>query len=328
VKACSLQPLLATVIALALLLSAPGHGSPGDDNRHLTQRDGRQLEILISPQFTADMQDKLLVWIEYISDALHQVYGHWPARHWQISVAPTAASSSDPIPWAQVHRGAVNRVEFFTSADASSEELQRAWTGYHELAHLLIPYRGWGDAWFSEGLASYYQNILQARMGLISEREMWQKLYDGFQRGLAETRFDGETLRSVSDSLRKNGGFMRVYWSGASYFLTADSRLRLQSGGALNLDKALEKLNDCCADQSLSVPQMVARLDQLNRVLLFGILYDEFATSTTVPAFDTIFASLGIDVVDGAVQLQETGPGARLRREIVEGSGREVEPGL
>ena len=311
--------LLTTVVLLALLPAAPAPAIQESDSRHLLQRDGRQLEILISPQFTPQMQDTLLVWIEYISDALRLVYGHWPARHWQISVEPTAASASDPIPWAQVHRGDVNRIEFFTSTDASSEDLKRAWTSYHELAHLLIPYRGWGDAWFSEGLASYYQNILQARMGLLSEREMWQKLYDGFQRGLAETRFDGQPLREVSDNLRKNGGFMRVYWSGASYFLAADARLRLQSGGALNLDKALETLSDCCSDQILTVPQIVTKLDQLNQVLLFGTLYDEFAPSTTVPAFNSIFATMGIDVVDGQVQLQETGPGARLRREIVEG---------
>jgi hypothetical protein len=320
--------LMAALIVLALLPAAPLPGAPESNTRHLLERDGRQLEILLSQQFTPRMQDNLLVWIEYISNALHQVYGHWPARHWQISVTPTAASASDPIPWAQVHRGDVNRVEFFTSADASSDELKRAWTSYHELAHLLIPYRGWGDAWFSEGLASYYQNILQARSGLISEREMWQKLYDGFQRGLAETGFDGESLGAVSDNMRKNGGFMRVYWSGACYFLTADARLRLQSGGELNLDRALEKLNDCCSDQSLSVPQMVAKLDQLNRVLLFGSLYEQFAIATTVPAFDPIFATMGIDVVDGEVRLQETGPGARLRREIVAGRGSELEHAL
>jgi len=322
------QRLLAAAVILALLPAAPILGAPAGDSRHLLQRDGRQLEVLISPQFTPKMQDRLLAWIEYIADALRQVYGHWPTRHWQISIAPTAASGSDPIPWAQVHRGEVNRVEFFTSADASTEELQRAWTSYHELAHLLIPYRGWGDAWFSEGLASYYQDILQARMGLISEREMWQKLYDGFQRGMEETSFDGETLSTVSDNMRENGGFMRVYWSGACYFLVADTRLRLQSGGELTLDGALKKLNDCCSDQSLSVPQMVAKLDQLNRVLLFGTLYDEFASATTVPAFDTIFTTMGIDVVNGQVYLQETGPGARLRRGIVEGHGGQAKTGL
>ena len=318
-KKRAFQLLLSTVMLLAPLPAAPAPGTPESDSRHLLQRDGRQLEILISPQFTPQMQDRVLVWIEYISDALRQVYGHWPVRHWEISVEPTAANASDPIPWAQVQRGDVNRIEFFTSPDASSEDLKRAWTSYHELAHLLIPYRGWGDAWFSEGLASYYQNILQARMGLLSEREMWQKLYDGFQRGLAETRFDGQTLREVSDNMRKEGGFMRVYWSGACYFMAADVRLRLQSRGALNLDKALEKLSDCCSDQVLTVPQIVAKLDQLNQVLLFGTLYEEFAPSTTVPAFESIFASMGIDVVDEQVRLQETGPGARLRREIVEG---------
>ena len=154
------------------------------------------------------------------------------------------------------------------------------------------------------------------------------KLYDGFQRGLAETGFDGESLGAVSDNMRKNGGFMRVYWSGACYFLTADARLRLQSGGELNLDRALEKLNDCCSDQSLSVPQMVVKLDQLNRVLLFDSLYEQFAIATTVPPFDPIFATMGIDVVDGEVRLQETGPGARLRREIVEGRGSDLEHAL
>tara|TARA_R110001592_G_scaffold337300_1_gene623779 strand:- start:405378 stop:406331 length:954 start_codon:yes stop_codon:yes gene_type:complete len=311
------RALLATVILLTLLPVAATKGAPDGNTRHLMYQDGRQLEVLISAEFTGDMQSELLIWIEYIAEALRQVYGHWPAQHWQITVAPTAASASDPIPWAQVHRGDINSVEFFTSTHASGQELQRAWTSYHELAHLLIPYRGWGDAWFIEGLASYYQYILQARMGLISEREMWQKIHDGFQRGRNDTSFDGESLRGVSDNMRENGGFMRVYWSGAVYFLAADTRLRLESGGALSLDKALGKLNDCCADQSLSVPQIVAKLDQLNGVTVFGNLYDEFASTTTVPAFDTIFATLGIDVVDGEVQLQETGPGARLRREFL-----------
>ena len=112
---------------------------------------------------------------------------------------------------------------------------------------------------------------------------------------------------------------MRVYWSGAWYFLAADTRLRLQSGGQRNLDLALAELNSCCGNQSLSVPEIVSRLDQLNRVVLFGILYDELTVSTRVPPFESIFASLGIDVVDGRVRLQEDGPGARLRQQIATG---------
>ncbi len=306
---------------LGLLL--PAIASPADDatTRHLIKRDGRNLEVFVSTQFKPSMRDNLLQWTENIADALRQVYGHWPNRHWQISISPTAASASDPIPWAQVHREEIDRVEFFTSSVASTAELEKAWTSYHELAHLLIPYRGWGDAWFSEGLASYYQNILQARIGLISEQQMWQKLYDGFQRGLAETQYDGQSLQTVSAGLRENGGFMRVYWGGAWYFLAADTRLRLQSGGRQNLDDALKKLNECCAQQRLSVKEIVSQLDRLNRVLLFRPLYEEVSTATTVLPFDTIFASMGIDIVEGEVRLQEKGPGAKLRREIASGVG-------
>ncbi|MDH4039149.1 MAG: hypothetical protein OEW92_03425 [Gammaproteobacteria bacterium] len=311
----------ASALLLIALLSPASLASPAttadETTRYLRVQDGRQLEVLISNQFKPAMRDNLMQWVDYIAAALGGVYGHWPTRHWQISIAPTAASSSEPIPWAQVRREDITRVEFFTAAFASADELQRAWTSYHELAHLLIPYQGSGDAWFSEGLASYYQNILQARAGLISEREMWQRLYNGFQRGLAETQFDGQALQAVSDRLREDGGFMRVYWSGAWYFLAADTRLRLQSGGKLSLDKALERLNQCCAEERLPVPEIVARLDQLNRVVLFSILYDEVANSTAVPPFAAIFASLGIDIEDGQIRLQETGPGARLRRGIV-----------
>ncbi len=310
--------LLGAALSFASLTA---QAAEDDDIRHLRLQDGRRLEILISPQFKPAVRDELLEWVDYIAAALRQVYGHWPMRRWQISISPTSASSIDPIPWAQVRREDTVRVEFFTAASANAEELRRNWTGYHELAHLLIPYQGWGDSWFSEGLASYYQNILQARAGLITEQEMWQQLYQGFQRGLAETAFDGQPLHRVSDRLRADGGFMRVYWSGAWYFLAADTRLRLQSEGQLSLDTALQQLNQCCAEDRLSVAQLVALLDELNGVALFRSLYDEVAVSTSVPPFAAIFASLGIDVVDGQVRLQETGPGARLRKAIATAPG-------
>jgi predicted metalloprotease with PDZ domain len=214
----------------------------------------------------------------------------------------------------------VDRINFYIAVGATAAELKHAWTGYHEVAHLLIPYQGYGDAWFSEGLASYYQNVLQARGGILDEREMWQKLYEGYHRGLADSSFADKTLVDVSDQMRLQGGFMRVYWSGAWYFLAADTRLRQQSRGALTLDLALEKLNACCADQSLSVPQMVRKLDDLNRVLLFQPLYDQLIESREVPSFDSIFASLGISVLAGEVQLQDRGPGIDIRRGIALGA--------
>jgi M61 glycyl aminopeptidase len=291
----------------------------GEDTRQTLTRDGRNLDLHISSQFDRDAREQLQAWVTFIADSLLQVYGRWPRQEWQITISPAPATGSDPIPWAQVHRDAVDRVEFYTAAQASTAELKQAWTGYHELAHLLIPYRGWGDMWFSEGMASYYQNILMARAGVLTEQQMWQKLYEGFLRGRADARFNGEPLADVSASLRDKGGFMRVYWSGAWYFLAIDVRLRRQSGGQLSLDLALEKLNRCCADQRLSVKQIVNKLDQLNQVLMFEPLYQQVKASEEVPAFATLFASLGVSIEGDKVVLQQEGPGAELRRQIVQG---------
>jgi hypothetical protein len=288
------------------------------DYQETLVKDGRTLHVHISAEYEPEQRKNLIAWIDYISGTLREVYGHWPRQEWRVSITPASAADTDPIPWARVHREDVDNIEFFTAPQATTESLNRNWTGYHELAHLLIPYRGWGDTWFSEGLASLYQILLQARSGLLTEQQAWQKLYEGFMRGRADSQFNGQPLSAISAAMRENGSFMRVYWSGAWYFLATDIRLRQQSGGANSLDLALAKLNECCADERLSVPQMVNKLDTLNKVLLFQLLYDEVNASTEMPAFEKLFASLGVTIVDGVVNLQQEGPGAHLRRAIVQ----------
>lgn len=300
--------------ALPLLLLALAAGSRAttlsfDDT-------GRRLELEISAQFPAEQSAQIELWVIAIADSLASVYGHWPRRHWRVRVENASGASDDPIPWAQVNRGAIDEVEFFVVDNVDAEALRREWTGYHELAHLLIPYRGWGDAWFAEGLASYYQNLLQARSSIISEAQMWQRLHDGFKRGRDDTRFDGIPLDKVSAGLRERGGFMRVYWSGAWYFLAADIELRSRSGGLLTLDSALEKLNVCCAERPMSVPAMVEILDELNRVDVFSRLYRDTVQSRALPPFEPLFAALGIGVIDDRIDLEQNTEKAALRRAI------------
>jgi hypothetical protein len=282
----------------------------------LLHHQGSTLTVHLSQDFSPEMQDNLEQWTSYISKSLLQVYGRWPRKHWEISVSPTSANHTDPIPWAQVNRGDPDLIEFFISSATTTKDLVGAWTSYHELAHLLIPYRGWGDIWFSEGLASYYQNVLQARMGLVSEREMWQDLCDGFMRGSAQSEFKQFNLHEISDDMREKNAYMRVYWSGAWYFLKADFELRQRSGGKVTLDTALERLNHCCAEQKLSVAQIVKKLDEVNELALFVPLYRELRASTSTPDFEPLFASMGIKVDKNKVQLSPASPGAELRSQI------------
>jgi len=307
------------LLAFLSTLLFPAANIAQDTNRTiLIARDAQTLELNISTHYSQASTEQIKQWMEHISGALFNVYGKWPRDRWRAVVNPTSGASADPIPWAQVNRDTIDKISFYTIAEPTAAQLIENWTGYHELAHLLIPYRGWGDKWFSEGLASYYQCLLQARSGVISEQQMWQKLYDGFMRAKANNQFDGSPLHAVSSTLRENKAYMRVYWSGAWYFLSADLRLRQQSGGERSLDHALALLNRCCADTPLSVSDMVERLDSTSEVVLFAPLYQQVRSTTSMPEFDPLLASLGIHVIDGDVTLQDTGPGAQLRRNFLQ----------
>ena len=305
---------LAIAVGFAMLFALPT--SADKLGEPLAEHEGSRLYLELSPDYNPRTAETVERWVKFLGSALLQVYGRWPRDAWRVSAAPASAPGSDPVPWALVHRGDVNTIEFYTAPRAQFDELKRAFTGYHEIAHLLIPYRGWGDLWISEGVATYYQHVLQARSGVISETELWQYLYDGFNAGRADPRWQGQQLAAIGSDAGREGADSRVYWHGAWFFLTVDVRMRRQSRGELTLDTALALLNDCCRDEQLSALEMVRRLDQINDVLLFEPLFMKTRTSTAIPATDSLFASLGIDVVNGKIQLQEYGPGATLRRGI------------
>lgn len=302
-------------IGLAALLGLSCPVAAGEE-APLAEYRGSRLYLELSPDYSPRTAHAVQGWVRFLGTALLQVYGRWPRDAWRISAAPASAPGSDPLPWAQVHRGEIDTIEFYTAPRATLTELKRAYTGYHEAAHLLIPYRGWGDLWFSEGLATYYQHILQARTGIISEARLWQFLHDGFESGRSDARWQGQPLAAIGSDAGGEGADARVYWSGAWYFLTVDVRLRRQSRGELSLDSALEALNACCRDDPMSVPQIVRRLDEINHVLLFEQLYLETRDSAGIAPTDVLFASLGIDIEHGRVLLRDDGPGAELRRGI------------
>ena len=279
------------------------------------ERGGQVLEIGLEGDFTPHGETDVKEWIESTADALATVYGRWPRDYWRVQVSSTSARGSDPVPWAQVNRGDPDVVTFYIDGSASKDSLVANWTAYHEFGHLLIPYRGWGDMWFSEGLASYYQNILQARHGVFDEQQMWQRLYDGFVRG-RNNRHPELSLHELSERRYELGGIMRMYWSGAWYFLAADVELRKRGGDTSSLDAALQGLNSCCADKALSARQIAGRLDRLSGQAVFNRLFEQVSSSKALPNFESLFKELGIEVRGNIVHLDELHPNAALRRSI------------
>jgi hypothetical protein len=273
------------------------------------------LLLEIHPHLDEAQQLAVRAWIETAASTLTLVYGRWPRDRWRVEVAPLSRASASPVPWGQVLRGDIDTVSFYIDSTASQSRLVADWTAYHEFSHLLLPYRGWGDQWFSEGLASYYQNVLQVRGGLLSQQQFWTKLRNGFVRG-RDNRRPGLSLGELSDNMRESGSFMRVYWSGVWYFLKADIELRKQTDNELSLDIALERLNSCCGQEHWSARHMVRKLDQVTGQSLFVELFEQVAASRAIPDFEPLFQELGVQVDgDRAITLLSA-PASAVRQGI------------
>jgi hypothetical protein len=233
-------------------------------------------------------------WVAGGLRALVSAYGRLPVPELQLLVVPVG-QGDEAVPWGEVQRGGGDAVHLYIDQRVAEEAFMDDWVLVHELGHLLHPVIDPDDRWLSEGIASYYQNVLRARGGLKSPEEAWDRLHSGFERGIRGTPH-GRSLAEVSETMMRDRSFMRVYWSGAAIALLADVELRRRSGGAQSLDSALAAFGDCClpADRDWSGRAFMRELDRITGTTVFMELYDQHVDSDEFPALASVYADLGL----------------------------------
>ncbi len=255
-------------------------------------------------------------WVEHAARAVATLYGEFPLASPQILLFPRG-HSSDPVPWGMVVRGGGAAAQLYFDRYRTLDALDADWTATHELSHMLLPYLEEDDTWLSEGFASYYQNVLRARAGMLTAKQAWEELAGGFERGRHDTR--DESLLETTRNMRHEHAFMRVYWSGAAFVLLADLRLRRESGGKQSLDTALAELKRCClpADRYWSGRELLDRLNAITGTKFFPELADEIANSHEFPALSAAYGELGLSIADGTLHFDDNPQAAALRDAIM-----------
>jgi hypothetical protein len=262
-----------------------------------------KIQLAMLGAFNQEKQLEMQQWIKEPAQAVAGVIGQFPQQQTQVLVIDVGDRSS-PVTWAHVVRGGGMAVEFFIDASRPLEDFRRDWTATHELSHLLLPYVSSQDRWLSEGLASYYQNILRARDRRLSETQAWEKLLGGFQRGENDSR---------------RGGTMSTYWRGASMLLQADARLRAVSGGQQSLDSALALLHNCCHDPGRRwlAFELFEKLDALTGYPVFGEIYARHAWDDGFPDPQPTLEKLGVESQRGELKLNDEAPWSNIRQLIM-----------
>ena len=256
--------------------------------------------------------------IDWVREAAYNItlaYGRFPNPAARVVVFPMTSSpwpSASPVYFGRVVRDGGETVELLIDPERPATDFYSDWTATHELSHMMLPYVRREQRWLSEGFAQYYQNLLLARAGRYSEREAWQRLYDGFERGRASV--PGLSPNQAAGGSERNTR-MKIYWSGAALALLADVELRRRSQGEESLDTLLDQLQRCClpAQGSWSGRRLVATLDSFLDEPLLVALYDRLADTAGFPDVWPLLQHLGVVVEDGKVQLRDDAELAEIR---------------
>jgi len=281
---------------------------------------GAQLRVAVLDGSPPVNESEIIEWVADAAGMVGNLYKRFPYRTAQVLVIPNGRGR-EPTPWAFVVRGGSPAVHFVINQRRPIQEFYDDWTAAHEFSHLFLPFVDSGDAWVSEGLASYYQNVLRARAGHLSPQEAWRKLDAGFDRGRRQT--NGMTLAEATERMRHSRMFMRVYWSGTAIMLMADLELRKRSGGAQSLDTALAMLGDCClqTDREWTAVELFSKLDELTGDDVFMRLLNEYVNSAEFPDLSQAYRELGLVSAGGKVFMVSDAPFAHLRDAIMSHDG-------
>lgn len=275
----------------ALATAATYEQLPGADGTFLIEWRG---------EFSPAEQNTLRAWLTDVGDCVSLLHGRWPRAEIRIALQPVSSDkpyfSSSAVPFARVLRNRPEGVLFYVTPSRPLADYVNDWTAYHELSHLFIPYPGRRDVWISEGLASYYQNILQLRAGILSPTEVRDRFAAAFERGAADSDDADLTLGELSGRMMERRAFMRVYWSGALMFMEADIALRQrdpESGMATTLDEVLRRYGECCLSDGAETtgPRLAADFDRVAGGDLFATLYRRYAATTAMPDYRAILAA-------------------------------------
>jgi hypothetical protein len=198
---------------------------------------------------------------------------------------------------------------------STAAELEGGWELIHELLHVSFPTLPREHRWLREGMATYVEPILRARLGLITPELSYHRLFRRMAFGLPGPGDRG---------LDRTPTWGRIYWGGALFCLLADIEIRTRTRNLRSLDDALRGILAAGGNTAVrwDMAHTIAVGDAATGVPVLAELYAAMAETPVPVDLDALWKRLGVRPSGRSVTFDDTAPLAAIRRAIVAPSPR------
>jgi hypothetical protein len=251
---------------------------------------------------------ELLAWIERCARAVESFYGGFPVRSLTVQlhavdgvgVRGGRALPTDPP-----------RIDISVGRHSSARHLALNWSMTHEMVHLAFPNVASKHHWIEEGLASYVEPMARARVGWLTEEQVWEEWLTNMHHGLPEP---GDQGLDGTDS------WGRTYWGGALFCLLADVEIRKRTHNRRELRDALRAIaRQGNISQRWPLERALALGDRATGTRVLADLYAAMKDEPVPVDLGALWRELGVVQERGQIRYVGGAPLAAMRETFVLG---------
>jgi hypothetical protein len=253
---------------------------------------------------------ELSQWVTDSARAVNAFYGRSPAPHTLIAVVPVPERHS--VVFGKLLPESAPGVALLVGAHADKAHLYRDWILVHELFHVGFPSFYRQGKWLDEGSATYFEPLIRARAGWLSEKQVWSDFMADMPKGLP----------AIGDGLAHIKDIRGIYWGGAIICLLADVEARARSHGKLGLEDGFRAVLAAGGNASevWTLEQVTRVIDRaLGQTTLAELEARHVAAATPVD-LKALWKRLGLSRSADGVVFDDTAELASIRHAIVFGS--------
>jgi predicted metalloprotease with PDZ domain len=285
-------------------LPNPAWAAFGDFHLSRVEVDDEAIDVAVLPGAFQAGEPALADWVSSSARAVRAYYGRASIRRALVIVVPRRGRG---LGFARTLGNGGATIVADVGERATVADFSASWELIHELLHVSFPKLPREQAWLEEGMATYVEPLVRARLRIIRPEQVFAHFLARMPFGLPDRGDQG---------LDHTHTWGRTYWGGALFCLLADVSIRERTGNRRSLDDALRAVLAAGGNVSRrwDVDEVIAAGDAATGVPVLRELYAKMSAAPAPVDLDALWRRLGVAPRGDTVALDDAAELAAVRR--------------